>query len=95
MSDLISRKSVIDEIDERQRTLIYCFGFENDLVKIMDIAKSIVTATPSVQSERKRGRWEQCGYSSFRCSECGEVSCCNTNYCPDCGADMEETSGLD
>ena len=51
MSDLIDRQSVIDKITERQRKLIYCFGFENDLVKIMNIAKSIIIAMPSAQPE--------------------------------------------
>ena len=49
--DLISRQAVIDKINERQRKLIYCFGFENDVVKIMDIAKSIVMAIPSARPE--------------------------------------------
>ena len=51
MSDLIDRRAVIDKINERQRKLIYCFGFENDMVKIMDIAKSIVVAVPSAQPD--------------------------------------------
>ena len=51
MSDLISRQAAIDKINERQRELIYCFGFENDMVKIMDIAKSIIIASPSAQPE--------------------------------------------
>ena len=51
MSNLISRKAIINEINEQQRKLIYCFGFENDAVKMMDIAKSIVTAMPSAQPE--------------------------------------------
>ena len=37
--DTISRRAVIDELNKRQRMLIYCFGFENDMVKIIDIAK--------------------------------------------------------
>ena len=49
MDDLISRQAVINKTNERQRKLIYCFGFENDMVKIMNIAKSIVTAIPSAQ----------------------------------------------
>lgn len=49
--DLISRQAAIDKINERQRKLIYCFGFENDMVKIMDIAKSIIIAMPSAQPE--------------------------------------------
>ena len=52
MSDLIDRQTAINKINERQRKLIYCFGFENDAVKIMDIAKSIIIATPSTQPER-------------------------------------------
>ena len=51
MDDLISRQAAIDKINERQRELIYCFGFENDMVKIMDIVKSIITAMPSLQPE--------------------------------------------
>ena len=52
MGDLIDRQAAINKINERQRELIYCFGFENDMVKIMDIAKSIITALPSAQPER-------------------------------------------
>ena len=51
MCDAISRQAAIDKINERQRKLIYCFGFENDMVKIMDIAKSIITIMPSVQPD--------------------------------------------
>ena len=51
MSDLIGRKATVDKINERQRELIYCLGFENDMVKIMDIAKSIVIAMPPAQPE--------------------------------------------
>lgn len=46
MADYIDRQATIDKINERQRKLIYCFGFESDAVKIMDIAKSIVIAIP-------------------------------------------------
>ena len=60
MSDLINRQAVIDEINERQRKLIYCFGFDNDMVKIMDIAKSIITASPSAQPESlQKGEWNE------------------------------------
>ena len=51
VADYIDRQATIDKINERKRKLIYCFGFENDAVKIMDIAKSIVIAIPSAQPE--------------------------------------------
>lgn len=31
--------------------------------------------------------------SSWKCSVCGEVQCCNSNYCGDCGAKMDEAFG--
>ena len=61
MSDLIDRQAAIDKINERQRKLIYCFGFDNDMVKIMNIAKSIISAIPPAQHEIIRCK--DCKYS--------------------------------
>lgn len=92
MSDLISRKAAIDELNERQKKLIYCFGFENDVVKIMDIAKSIVIAIPPEQPERKRGRWIEYIPEHGKCPFCGnQVDLLNgkeNNFCGECGAYM-------
>ena len=91
MDDLISRQAAINKISERQRKLIYCFGFENDMVKIMDIAKSIVIAMPSAQHERKTGEWIAAKYPFSQCSicECYFDTANNIgNFCPNCGSDM-------
>ena len=46
--------------------------------------------------EVRHGRWEGkpiAGYSTVRCSECGEAFMENSgkwNYCPNCGAKMDE-----
>ena len=72
MSDLISRQAAIDKINERQRKLIYCFGFENDMVKIMGIAKSIIVAVPPAQPE------------IIRCKDCKHYTLkpqVNSNHC--------------
>ena len=47
------------------------------------------SAQPDVP-ERNVGKWIKVGDNSYRCSVCGEVSCCNGNFCPDCGVDMRE-----
>lgn len=83
MTDYIDRQATIDKINERQRKLIYCFGFENDAVKIMDIAKSIVSAIPSEQPELEsadvapvvHGKWLPIvSYNNtYKCSECGRL----------------------
>lgn len=49
---------------------------------------------PTVQPQRMRGRWER-----GKCSNCGEhapfwamaTTYYESNYCPNCGADMRET----
>jgi rubrerythrin len=92
MSDLISRQAAINKLNERQRKLIYCFGFENDAVKIMDIAKSIIATLPSVQPECKTGEWIYDG-DGYKCNKCGTVygwwaDSQTSNFCPNCGADM-------
>ena len=37
----------------------------------------------------KHGRWIKRGDNSWECSVCHEISCCNGNYCVDCGARMD------
>ena len=40
--------------------------------------------------EVRHGRWIKRGDNSWECSVCHEISCCNGNFCVDCGARMEE-----
>ena len=60
----------------------------------MDEAKSdfdtIIDLQPTVEAEPKHGRWIKRGDNSWECSVCHEISCCNGNYCVDCGARMDE-----
>ena len=99
MTDYIDRQATIDKINERQRKLIYCFGFENDAVKIMDIAKSIVSAIPSEQPELEsadvapvvHAYWRDTG-SGQECSACKEIQYgydTGRHYCANCGAKMD------
>ena len=40
--------------------------------------------------EVRHGRWKQVGDNTYRCSVCGELSCCCSPYCGECGAKMDE-----
>ena len=49
---------------------------------------------PAMDAEPVRhGRWlrldEAPERDQRRCSECGDISCCQRNYCPNCGARMD------
>ena len=83
--DLIDRQAAIEKINERQRKLIYCFGFENDMVKIMDIAKSILTAIPPAQPDYKTDH----GYM-WLCPKCGLGVHSDFAVCVRCGHKREE-----
>ncbi|MBQ2175625.1 MAG: hypothetical protein II453_11410 [Alphaproteobacteria bacterium] len=40
--------------------------------------------------DTKHGYWTKVGDNSYKCSVCGEISCCTGDYCSDCGARMDE-----
>ena len=51
----------------------------------------------AVEEERanfvpKTGRWIKVGNNAWKCSYCSEISCCESPYCGECGAKMEEVT---
>lgn len=85
MDDLISRQSAIDAVGGMLRRK---FGIGGDLAEIT------LAGLPSVQPERKTGRWINKNgnivspfWERYECSVCGARSD-NYFYCPNCGAYM-------
>ena len=86
MRDLISRQAAIDAIERHIRVGDELYPL-TDVEKIQnwsfEVAASCVYNLPSAE---KRGKWLD-GY----CSRCGERTVWDeTDYCPNCGARMEE-----
>ena len=86
MRDLISRRAAIKAIDE----LPNCYnGYSDTYDKAYIIG--VLEELPSVDvPDRKVGKWiykptEPLGYE---CSVCGK-GCCRFNFCPNCGARMD------
>lgn len=90
--DLIRREDAIRAV-EKAKTARSADG-EIFCAKIN--AQMNIQHLPSVQTKRKKGKWigkPIAGYSTVRCSCCEEVFLENEgkwNYCPNCGAKMEE-----
>ena len=66
----------VKEVDYRHRCI--------DILEVVE--------APTIEAEpRKHGRWRKTAYGYAKCSVCEEL---NTNdyfnYCPDCGAKMDE-----
>lgn len=89
--DTISRQTAIDafngvKVDEEDCTE-YDIGYNDGI----DFAVSTLAGLPSVQPERKKGKWIDRGEEymlRWVCGECGRKDTHIYNFCPDCGLDM-------
>ena len=89
MSDLISRNALLDAMPK------------NDELLSVDVRR-IICESPIIDAEPVRhGRWETkvytiesdgwiTEYSEEVCSECGEEQIGISDYCPNCGAKMDD-----
>ena len=74
---------IIDMPDSLYENILICW--ENIHPKVWEILKN---GTPL-----PKGHWIDINgdKSLWRCSHCGQHSCCYGNFCTDCGADMRES----
>lgn len=100
MSDLIRRQDAIRQICG---TNCSCDPYECGLTMERDgteycIDIQLLLDLPSVQPERKKGRWivasedERKQIVWCECSECGQPMSWMPNYCPNCGTYMRGDS---
>jgi len=85
MSELISRQKAIDILKNMMRD---CFP---EAEEELDAVITTVREIPSAEPERKKGEWllKPNIYGVAYCSGCDyELHTNNTNFCPNCGADM-------
>ena len=55
------------------------------------LVQSIIYRTPTADvAPVRHGRWKRYGKNLGECSECGEIVSVRSNYCPNCGAKMDE-----
>ena len=66
------------------------------LIEDQKTLEQIIDEQPTIE-ERKTGKWidetfEPWGlvYHPYRCDQCGDHSEADSNFCPNCGAKMEE-----
>ena len=86
MDDLISRQAAIDAL--------WAIKNERESVYYTSAIYNAVDAIEALPSAERRGRWIETTTEDpcyYRCSECGRQTDDEYNYCPNCGARMEET----
>lgn len=55
----------------------------------LEAADAIEDLQHRLSLAEQAGEWEQVGDNTYKCTNCGEISCCKGKYCPDCGAKMK------
>jgi rubrerythrin len=88
MYEYVKRTDVVAEINQGDLLVGNCAEW----------AREIVWRTPySDVVEVKHGRWIErnrtfgsCHHTTYTCSKCGCGAVQKTNYCPDCGANMNK-----
>ena len=95
MIELIDKNKVIKKLAFAQEQMYKAIGgVEDDTHKTLDTIQFCIDRIDEIEAEKieniKHGRWIKRGVLSWECSVCHEISCCNGNYCVDCGARMDE-----
>ena len=83
MAEYIEREQALDVIN------LADFTDDHGLLLWADSVQACLLDIPSADVVPVvHGEWIRIAESMWKCSHCGNGSCCRGNYCPDCGADM-------
>lgn len=88
MRDYISRQDAIDALAKAVPYAICDESTESYTNGLTD-AYNLICQLPSVQTERKTGKWDDIGgIIRWGCPICHYAYETKYNFCPNCGADM-------
>ena len=102
MGDLISRKAMLEELDDREKLvhkMTAYMGDEAEITVSLSAVRKFLNNRPAVDAEPVRhGRWGTyhiTGYDGLHptytvpCSACAYEAIFTYRYCPNCGAKMD------
>ena len=85
-----------DALKDRLQTLSYDDwnqGVPTTWASAFAVCADIVEAMPTFEPERKKGKWLELDFAEaweYKCDQCGRLSDFEENFCPWCGARMED-----
>ena len=89
MAEYIERDKVIKELCEVYERDYPTASGDFDEYASQDVPNIIRNIPAADVQPVKRGHWIEVDYGMFvKCSECGNISEFEHNYCDECGADM-------
>jgi len=95
VTDCISRQAALDALGEEPYVWTEDDDYERGMRFQWKSDHDAIEALPSAQPKREKGKWidetfKPWGlvYHPYKCDQCGEHSEADSNFCPNCGADM-------
>lgn len=85
--NIVGWESIARYVDEMSKH--FCTKDNEYYDALMDAEDAIDDLPPADVAPVRHGRWEECG-KTWWCSECGFETGLRWDYCPDCGAKMDE-----
>ena len=82
---------ITDEVRDYNENIMITL-IETDLFQIAATLNKIAGTMPKTSEATSRPTWEKEG-DFFKCGNCGELSCCEGKFCPECGAKMYVEAG--
>lgn len=90
MGKYIDRDALVKKITEKFQAHYgdTCYQFIHDFFRC--VIRLINKAPAADVEEKVYGKWERRGFDGHNCSYCGALNDIDTNFCPNCGAQMVE-----
>lgn len=96
--EALQQEPCTDAISREDALMALTGEYTDSPIEILPKAIKRINVLPPVIPAEKVGRWKRISmdkYSEhakywYRCDRCGEDNLGNTNYCPHCGAKMQE-----
>ena len=82
---------ITDEVRDYNENIMITL-IETDLFQIAGALNKIAETMPKAPEATSRPTWKKEG-DFFKCGNCGELSCCEGKFCPECGAKMYVETG--
>lgn len=95
--DAVSRQGLLDDFGLSEKTRKYGGDHSGYGTMMLYEIQNVIEGAESVNPQEKTGHWislddfrGKYNENGFKCSECGEHSDYEENFCPNCGAKMQE-----
>lgn len=99
---LEKHRKFVEQVEDNSLALMVFDAVEREMNKLVEEGRDRCHDCKEIHrlhtwpgGDPRHGYWTKVGDNSYKCSVCDGISCCASDYCPDCGARMDEEEDED